>query len=359
MRKVFLLLNYFLFASTVLAADYGKVTTEKIAEGIYLFTTTSYGVGLSGNSVAILSQDGVLVFDTNGLPETADRILKEIRKLTVKPVLYVVNSHWHWDHWAGNQIYRSEFPKVKIITHVKTLEQMRQVEPRWNEEGLKTGLPGYIKQLEQNLQKAKTDQKPETEIRDQEEFLNAAKEFLQQKTSLQKTYPDMTFQDSMTLKPGGREIQLRHARGITVGDTYLYLPKERILITGDLLLSPYPYAIGGTYPADWLRTLQEFAAMNPRTIIPGHGGPQNAEFLQSNIRLFRSILQQVNEAKASGKTLDQTKVTLGEQTEQLASLLGISDQQIAAEFRAYFLDVFVARAFRELDSPLSDFPDGM
>ena len=358
MRHSFLLLSL-VFASNLLATEYGKVTSQKVAEGVYLFTTTPYGVGLSGNSVAVLSSDGVLVFDTNGLPETADTVLKGIQKLTDKPVLYVVNSHWHWDHWAGNQIYRSAFPNAKIITHSKTLEQMQQVEPRWNDAGLKTGLPGYIKQLEEQLGKSKEEQNPQTEISDQEAFLNAAKKFLAEKTSLRKTYPDTTFQNSMALRPGGREIRIQHARAITIGDTYVFLPKERILITGDILLSPYPYAIGGAYPEDWLRTLEKFAAMNPSVIIPGHGDPQNPEFLQRHIKLFRTILHQVKQAKHSGSTIEQTKVSIGQQYRQLASMLGISDERVASEFKAYFLDVFVPRAYRELESPLGDLPDGL
>jgi hypothetical protein len=87
MRKAILSLIYLIFVSTASAADYGKVTTLKVADGVYLFTTAPYGVGLSGNTVAILSSDGVLVFDTNGLPETAETILKEIRKLTDKLAL--------------------------------------------------------------------------------------------------------------------------------------------------------------------------------------------------------------------------------------------------------------------------------
>ena len=350
---------FFLIVSTLFAVDYGKVTSQKIADGLYLFTTTPYGVGLSGNSVAILSSDAVLVFDTNGLPETASAILEEIRDLTNEPVKYVVNSHWHWDHWAGNEIYRAAFPKVKIITHTKTLEQMQKVEPRWNEEGLKTGLPGYIKQLEQQLELAKADQKTQAEIADQEGLLNAARKFLTQKTSLKKTYPDTTFENSMTLNLGGREIQIRHARAITIGDTYVYLPKDRILITGDILLSPYPYAIGGAYPTDWLATLEEFAAMQPAILIPGHGDPQKPEFLQSHIRLFRTILQRVQEAKSSGSTIDQTKLDVGQQYKELAFMIGISDDRIASEFKAYFLDVFVPRTYRELDAPLGDLPDGL
>ena len=76
-----LLLALLITAPACFAADYGKVTTQKIADGVYLFTTTPYGdAGLSGNSVAIIGDEGVLVFDANGLPSTAQTILGEIRK---------------------------------------------------------------------------------------------------------------------------------------------------------------------------------------------------------------------------------------------------------------------------------------
>src|SRR5687767_15531537 len=103
MRKM--LIPILLFTASLFAADYGTVTTEKVAEGVYLFRTSPYGVGLSGNSVAVLSEQGTMIFDSNGLPETAEAILKEVQKLTKGPVHYLINSHWHWDHWAGNQVY--------------------------------------------------------------------------------------------------------------------------------------------------------------------------------------------------------------------------------------------------------------
>ena len=103
------------FASVVAAAmylgatagvsgvDYGRVTVANVAAGVYLFTTVPYGdVGFGGNSVAIITDDGVVMFDTSGTPSSGEAIHAEVRKLTDKPVIYVINSHWHWDHWGGN-----------------------------------------------------------------------------------------------------------------------------------------------------------------------------------------------------------------------------------------------------------------
>ncbi len=332
-----------------------------MADGVYLFTTTPYAdVGLSGNSVAILSDDGVLVFDSSATPETAATVLTEIRKLTDKPVRYLVNSHWHWDHWGGNQTYLAAFPGLQIITHEKTRELMLTVEPRWNAKGLKEDLPQFLDGFEKQIAAAKAKNAPPERIKAAEERLAVDRNFLAQKQSLHKTYPNVTFSDSMTILMGGREIQLLHAQAITTGDTYLYLPKEKILVTGDILLSPYPFAIGGTYPAEWLKTLEKFAALQPNVIIPGHGDAKtNTDFLQENIALFQEVMQQVKADKAKGMTIEQTAEALDKQSAELAAKIGIKDPETAAAFKDYFLDVFVKRAYRELDGPLGDLPDGL
>jgi glyoxylase-like metal-dependent hydrolase (beta-lactamase superfamily II) len=344
-----------------LAKDFGKVTGQKVAEGVYLFTTTPYGdVGLSGNSVAVMSDDGVLVFDANGTPETASAVLAEIRKLTDKPVRYLVNSHWHWDHWGGNQVYLAAFPALQIITHQKTRELMLNVEPRWNEKGLKEDLPQFLESFAKQIADAKAKNAAPERIKAAEERLAADRNFLAQKQLLKKTYPNVTFSDAMTLMLGGREIQVLHARAITPGDTYIYLPKEKVLVTGDILLSPYPFAIGGTYPAEWLKTLNGLAALEPAVVIPGHGDAESgSDFLRSNISLFQEVVQQVKDSKAKGMTVEQAAEALAKQNTALAAKIGIKEEQTADAFKAYFLDVFVKRAYRELDGPLGDLPDGL
>ena len=342
------------------AADYGKTTMTKVAEDIYLFTTSPYGdVGMSGNSVAILTKEGVVVFDTSATPQTASLILAEIRKLTPQPVKYVVNSHWHWDHWGGNQSFKAAYPDAQIITHEKTREQMMQVEPRWNDEGLKTQLPAYIDSLQKKLRELQQQNASAKEISDLQALVKADGDFYQQKISLEKTYPDKTFSQSLTLRPGGREINILHARAITIGDTYLFLPKERILITGDIMLNPVPFAIGGTYPGDWLKTLRSFASLKPALIIPGHGEPRaDPRFLQGYISLLQDGITLVKKAKAKGMNLEQTKRYVGEQAKRLAADIGVGDEKVP-EFKGYFLDVFIARAFEEQEHPLGDLPGGL
>src|SRR3954465_11577103 len=208
--------------------------TIEVAKGIYLFISKPYGdVGLDGNSIAILSNEGVLVFDANGTPGAAALVLAEIRKLTPKPVRYVVYSHWHWDHWYGADTYVQAFPDVQVIAHEKSREMMAGPAIEFNRPGLESELPGYIASLEK---RAQTDPKLQP-LLDEDRF------FLEQKKHAPLVLPRVTYRDRLVVHLGEREIQLRHDdRAVTPGDTYLYLPAEKIAITGDLLVNPISFA---------------------------------------------------------------------------------------------------------------------
>ena len=100
-------------------SDYPSVLTYRtvrIADGIYAFITPEERSSFqAGNSIAIIGDDGVLVFDTGNIPSATRAQIAEIRRLTPKPVRWVVNSHWHPDHTLGNAEYRKAFPGVTVI----------------------------------------------------------------------------------------------------------------------------------------------------------------------------------------------------------------------------------------------------
>jgi cyclase len=338
-------------------ADYGKVTSSKVAEGVYLFTTSPYGdVGFGGNSVAIITDEGVVMFDTSGTPATGQTILSEVRKLTHKPVVYVINSHWHWDHWGGNQVFKEAFPNVQFMSHEKNRDLMMNVAVAWNAPGLEKDLPDYINQQKQQLVRAEAKHASQPELAKQRELLAADEDFLRQKRSVTYTFPDVTFSESAALYLGGREIRVLHAQAITPGDTYLYLPKEKILITGDILVSPVPFAVGGSYPQGWIETLQKLNEMEIETIIPGHGEAEHDKsYLTRNLTLFKRVLADVKAAKGNGLSLDQTKEQLMNKAADYAAEFGLSEKDLP-DFKNFFLLVFVNRAYHELEKPLGDSP---
>lgn len=109
-----------------------------------------------------------------------------------------------------------------------------------------------------------------------------------------------------------------HAQAITSGDTFAYLPKERILITGDILVRPIPFSAGGTFPNDWIKTLQRLISLNPDIVIPGHGGPEGAKAaLEQEMQLFQRIVLKVGEAKGAGFTESQAVQSIGKEDAQL------------------------------------------
>ena len=125
---------------------------------------------------------------------------------------------------------------------------------------------------------------------------------------------------------------------------------------GDILVNPIPFAVGGSYPQDWIETLQKLEALDVDTIIPGHGDAErNKTYLRQNLRLFQNVLDDVKEARAKGSTLEQTKAALNNNAATYAADIALPDSRLPA-FQSVFFEVFVNRAYHELEKPLGDSP---
>jgi len=159
----------------------------------------------------------------------------------------------------------------------------------------------------------------------------------------------------MTVSLGGREIQVLHAKAITPGDTFLFLPKEKILVTGDVAIDPYPFAIGGTYPAEWVKTLERMIALDPAWVLPGHGAAQKGTaLLGRTLEMFRAVMSDVKEAKGKGETEQQAVEAEGKKAAEIAGKIGITEAGAVEQFKDYFLNVFTKRAWEELEHPLAE-----
>jgi cyclase len=329
-------------------ADHVRPAPQRIevAKGIYLFVSKPYGdVGLDGNSVAILSNDGVLVFDTNGTPASSAAVLAEIRALTDKPVKYVVNSHWHWDHWYGTETYTHAFLGAQVIAHEKTRAMMAGPAIEFNRPGVESQLPGYIASLERRAA-ADPSLRP---------LLEEDRFFLEQKKAAHLVLPGRTFKDRLTLKLGERTIEvLHHDRAVTPGDAFLYLPAEKIVITGDLLVNPVAFALS-VYPTGWLRTLEKIDAMDAAVLVPGHGAPlRDKVLLRATMGVMRELLKAGKEAKARGLDADQARDEVLPRLRRLMVAITKDDPKANEQFRTYFVDWYLHRVYDELNGPLTD-----
>ena len=324
----------------------------QVAEGVFLFQTAPYGeVGLDGNAVVIVSNDGVLVFDSNGTPAAAEAVLREIRAMTAQPVRYVVNSHWHWDHWYGTEAYARAFPGVQVIAHEKTRQMMMGPALAFNQPGLDTQLPGYLEMLEKRL----ASLQPSTEATALRDRIAGHKWFLDQKRGVHHTFPNLTFTGKLTLHLGDREVQVWHReRAVTPGDAFLYLPKERVLVSGDLLVNPVSFALS-VYPSGWVRTLEWMDGLDATAIVPGHGEVLRDEtVLHATLNIFRRLIAFGPGAKARGLTAFQASDEVYPTLHALMVPLTRDEPARNAAFRSQLVEWFMHRVYDELNGPLTD-----
>jgi glyoxylase-like metal-dependent hydrolase (beta-lactamase superfamily II) len=322
------------------------VQKVQIADGIYQFITAPDGYVPNGNSVVIVNENDVLVFDTFTRPSTARTVLAEIRKITDKPVGYIVNSHWHPDHWSGNEVYVQAFPNLEIIATEETRQFMLNIANAWPPlftEELRNDQADLDKEVSTGKNSEGTPVTAEQRRKD-EDHMRLEREFTAEALKVKRTYPTLTYSDGLTLYHGGREFRFMSMVGDARGTTVLYLPKEKILITGDLLSYPIPYF---TPPlgqhAKSLRTLGQF---DVDVIIPGHGPAwRDKNFLNLEAELLETIVSQVRQAVQKGMvTVEEVQKAVN--VEPLRLKFTHDDNDLNGKFRRY-VGRMVENAYRE------------
>lgn len=318
-------------ASPILCATDRKAT--KLAEGVYEIEHTSHPFANS-NTTVIIGDRQVFVVDTCFRPSLAQEDIAQIRQWTNKPVTFVLNTHFHNDHNLGNRAYMDAFPAVTIIAHAETKRDMDMFGPsseRRTEDDL-----APLKQMQA------TGKGPDgTALSDEDKAAvkNALADSGPVLEELKKTKfqsATLSFDHDFTIDLGNREVQVKFlGRGNTTGDAIAYLPKEKIVVAGDLVVQPIPYIYDG-YPVEWIQTLQNLSQLDATIIVPGHGPIMHdksyvyllRDLMQSAVDQMNTKLQQTRPAMA--QSLDDVKgsVDLTPFRERFAG----NDKDLAAQF---------------------------
>jgi cyclase len=331
-----------------------RFEVQKLAEGIYAaIRTEPVGLGVDANNLFVIDNEGVVVVDTNFGATSTREVVSVLRTLTDKPVTHVINTHPHDDHVLGNQVYRERFPRAEFIAHAFTRDYLpgkglaarqRQV----------AALPQFKSQLEQLLKNGKTASG--RTLTDEERAgyasdVSLISRYLADAPSFHVVLPTIAVTDRLTLHRGGHDVEIRFlGGGHTAGDLVVYLPKERILATGDLVVAPIPL-VGSdqSHIGAWISSLDRIAALQPAVIVPGHGPlMRDVNYVKLMARLFRAIHDGTAAAVARGETLEQarTAVNLDELQHEFA---GESALRISL-FRNYVAGPAVAAAYAEASS---------
>ena len=287
-------------------------TVTQLAEGIYEIRHPDAPDKFpQGNTVVIIGDAAVLVVDSCFLPSSARQDIAQIRQWTDKPVRYLLNTHHHIDHNFGNAAYADAFPGLTIIAHTESAKLMALRHPSFLSQYPQRAV-GFRKMLEtgKDLDGASLTDVDRQELKERIAGTDAVwAEFRE----LKRKAPNLTFDHELDLDLGNREVQLKYlGRGNTVGDAIAYLPKEKILITGDLVDHPVPY-LGGGFPVEQVATLKRMAELDAETIVPGHGDVLHGKaYVQQEIDLLEAVIVAINQEIAQSivpprRRLDEIK----------------------------------------------------
>lgn len=328
-----------------------RFEVQNLGRGVYAaIRKEPPGLMFDANVVFIVNDADVVVVDTNMTPSSATRVLAALRKITTKPVRYVVNTHWHDDHITGNQVYRKAFPGVEFIGQATTLEDEPTVGAT-NRKGLLKDGPGFAAFIRESVQKGKSLAGQDLTPEERTAYLSdveQAERYFQEAPGVTIVPPTIVVNDRLTILRGERVIDiLSLGAAHTRADLVVHLPKDGILVSGDLVVWPIPLVGSTSYPASYAGALTRLLALGHEVLVPGHGPVlrDNGYVVQVQ-RLLESLVTQTGAAVSRGETLEQARKSVD--LTEYRKLFAADSPQLKLIFDNYVASPGVAAAFQEL-----------
>jgi cyclase len=261
----FVLLTAAAFLATRMEAGPGEINL--IVPGVWFRQGDLEGLGHC-NNVIIEMKDYLIVVDAN-FPSGARLTMEAAKRISDKPVKYVFDTHHHGDHSYGNMLWTKAGATTLAYTGVA--EEMKRYEPaRW----LSTAKErADVRELQEN------GPQPPTQTFDKSPFI---------------------------LKDGQREVRFyffgwAHTRG----DGFVYLPKERVLCTGDAVVNgPYNFTADGNI-GNWPKVVHSAQTLSVEHVLPGHGPFGGPEVLEGQAKFMTELHKAVEAAMRQGKKLEE------------------------------------------------------
>ncbi len=308
-------------------------TFNEIRQGIYHAVGTGNLV-VGANSVVIVNEKDVLLVDSHMTPAAEWAMMRELKSITDKPIRYVVNTHFHFDHLHGNQVFPDD---VEIIGHEFTREMVvgGKSQSGRSYDAFVGTLPDQIAQLKARIDTT-SDAEQQSEL---EQRLIVQERYLAATNSIEPAAPTTTLAQRMTLFRGDREIRLLFfGRGHTGGDVVVHLPQERVLVTGDLLTNGLAY-MGDGYLTEWVETLEFLKGLEFDIILPGHGSAfqekEKIDYFQAYLRDFQRQAERMHGAGVSAADAAQ-RIDMSTHSDHYANITGPGVSLLAVQ-RVYEL----------------------
>jgi len=279
---------------------------QKVADGVYCAIAHPQALTNCNAAIFVNSQD-VMVVDAHSKPSAAASLIAQIKKeVTTKPVRYLVNTHFHWDHSQGDPAYRATGGKVEIIASSMTKQLLAQNARNRLKESL-DGVPQIIDGLKARLAKASSAADREFYT----EQIRLAQAYQAEMQSYTPELPDITFDKSHVIQDKAHDLHIEfHGRAHTAGDIAVFCPQKRAVASGDAIIGFLPNIADG-YPREWPGTINSIAQLAFANILPGHGPVQPGHQRLTQMRNYIEELTGLVEAgKKAGKPLAELQKTI-------------------------------------------------
>jgi glyoxylase-like metal-dependent hydrolase (beta-lactamase superfamily II) len=333
----------------------------RLADGVYAIihpdATTDWSTNTTdwpnSNVGVIIGDQAVLVTDSDYLPSQAKADIALIRKLTDKPVRFLVNTHWHGDHTHGNSVYRESFPGISIVGARANRDYIEINQARFPSFMAPQGLRARQLHDLERLLAAGADSAGRafstSEIARLALNIAQRRQEIEELSNLKVAPPTLLFDTVMRIDLGNRVVVLHNrGRANSPDDVTIYVPREKVLFSGDILVHPVPYAFR-SHPTHWSKVLRELEAIPIVALVPGHGPVQHdhtytrlvRELMDSTIARTRGIILRAGTVDSVKKNLDLSdfRSRFVQPDDTLARVLWDESIKDALAGRAYYCSI--------------------
>ena len=295
-----------------------------------------------GNIVVIEQAKGLVVVDAGGSPASGAAAVAEIRRISQKPVRWLIYTHYHGDHNLGAGAFREAWPGLAIVSTAKTRENMTGPPMAYVANYAKS----YSDMADYAAEQAANPKLPQG-ARDGWARTAAAGPGMVAGYTGMSVYPaDRTFTDRFSIPDSDAPVEVMFlGRGNTDGDAVVWAPKQRVVASGDLVVAPIPYA-AHTYPGEWIATLRKLEALDFAYLIPGHGPVMtDRAYVEKVVAALETVRAQVAPLAKADVPLDEVRKRV-DLTAMKAGFTG-DDPWLTSLIEAVFAGDLIANAYKE------------
>lgn len=246
-----------------------EMRAERMAEGVYAVVSpartfpNTENMGWNSNAAFVVTGDGILVLDTGSSPKVGEALLQTIRSVSDQPIRWIINTHVHGDHWLGNGAFVAEKPE-QIIASELTIQQMHEQGAEW------------VSRFNAMTEGATGDFVPVV-ARD-------------------------AVSESGVHQFADLEAHILYSpRAHSPGDLALWLPQQKVLLAADAIYTGRGPATFDSDVQGWIAFLDEFLALEPEVVLPGHGPVAGIDAVSDMHRFFSTLWSLVEEGYEAGK----------------------------------------------------------